>query len=33
VFSNAGASPRDGLDAYYMTAADYSTVHSTLQVP
>jgi hypothetical protein len=33
VFSNAGALPRDGLDAYYTTAADYSTVHSTLQLP
>jgi hypothetical protein len=33
VFINAGALPRDGLDAYYTTAADYSTVHSTLQLP
>ena len=33
VFSNAGALPRDGLDAYYTTAADYSTVHSTLLLP
>jgi len=33
VFSNAGALPRDGLDAYDTTAADYSTVHSTLQLP
>jgi hypothetical protein len=33
IFINAGASPRDALDASYVTAADYSAVRSTLQLP